>query len=1397
MMKVGTTKRIVLVLIIMIGMLGITISGVYADDQCSIIVSPNIAGLEITRGGREQLDLSGVFSDSQGHELSYTLDESEESLKARIKDGILLIDPLEIGEFEIKLTAECDVSKEEKQITIPVNVVESEDEGNPAQYGYDETPAEYVTPVFTISSDGVPLMGNDADNTILSHLKVTVPYFDLALYGLEDFYRYHTKNGRGNYIDDEVIERPTAMHLMIYVTERYYMGIPEDECCKGTSGILEFKTPLTMRNMYGEVAYKSKYSAYSITGDATSSYMKNLWGHDENLMYYRNHFFPLMSPGWGSTSDYQLLSDGDTFDVAMYTDWNFYNAGAFCSFDQDEYETKAGEMLLFSTMKTSSSEFGSGELKPISGLKAEIYDEDWNNIATIESDTAGFGYAFQQPGTYHIIGLDANAGTSRANKAPATADVTVTDPFVSFPFTRIFDQYGKVIPRVEKEDDIPGIDHYHVSVPSGTTQANIEWPDLPDDLTLYYWDYASQQAVQTGDTAVQNEDVVTILPELWNRDGKALVLADGEGNPIAAFTFGFYNPEGINFAPSLKPGIKPVTKLSWREKKDYTINMSDIFIDNDGDDMTYTASVDGADPEVTGDTFTYRSDQLGDHTIVITPADVKGKEGETYTLDLRITANQKPELKDPSDSSKEVTIRYDENVKINLINVFDDFDSDHIVYLISKDGGDYEASDIEEITEYGDYIGPVQREHWQARNFIYKPSGTEDMGEHVFRIKAKDDMGESDDVYTLTVTVADDRAPVPEQTEYTEYSMLNHYWICDYRSRFTDPEGDMMRYTYRVNDGPEMECGRDRTGDKWNIQRLLLSKNEKYTITFYATDSYSKTGSFVVNLYPTEEVIHNSQIEGNFFSGSESGNTVYDVHNGYPATWINGFKVSDNVTLRDVRYSEQDGHFNYYIDVDSMGIGSDDTFDITLRSEPSEEGLYVGPSFGITYYNENHITLKAEDGVTEGVLKWNNQSEKYPDYLQIIEHWRWYRIFVNIVESDAEPEELVIEPQKEGLYTGEYTDRTKVKARYSDGVVRNVKDYTLDRESFDKAGTQKLGASALGLTCDKDVTVMEVPSYMAILNDKGLHGRLRLMKVTDETGDPIENAIVTVGEPELNPDFSYATYDDYVDSMRQRYDVEVRLPMTVSGDSDIKIEFEMLRDNDYAIEFIKDAENISTEKDDLIRGILTVSLEHGKGQVAARWIDRMNQYVNGAHAYDQFDISIKTGACEVIGKVSSWDDKDNAEFLVYPSDMSDEEIRADATGSKEHALETSVEVQDAVKNANRHERTFKVERIDPANYKLAVIKPGKYVAPVVPFEVDGTADVGTIALRLYGDINNDGLLDVRDVTQIARFGVGKRQFTEEENLAADVNMDKTVDVRDITQLCRKIVGKSSSLDNIN
>ena len=75
---------------------------------------------------------------------------------------------------------------------------------------YDETDADSVTVNVTISNDGMPLMG--ADGTILANLDVTIPYFDLASYDLKGFYRCGTEFGWGDYINDNVIERPTALH---------------------------------------------------------------------------------------------------------------------------------------------------------------------------------------------------------------------------------------------------------------------------------------------------------------------------------------------------------------------------------------------------------------------------------------------------------------------------------------------------------------------------------------------------------------------------------------------------------------------------------------------------------------------------------------------------------------------------------------------------------------------------------------------------------------------------------------------------------------------------------------------------------------------------------------------------------------------------------------------------------------------------------------------------------------------------------------------------------------------------------------------------------------------------------------------------------------------------------
>lgn len=292
---------------------------------------------------------------------------------------------------------------------------------------YDETNADSVTVNVTISNDGIPLMG--ADGTILANLDVTVPYFDLADYGLSKYYRYGTEFGWGSYNDDELIERPTALHAYIYLIERYYMGLPADQCGRGTSGILDYKKKTDVLYMDGGLAYNSNRTpALNPTGSATSLYMKQFWGHDENLMYFRNHEYPLMGKGWGSTCDYILLSDGDRLDVAMFTNWDFYKDGGFNQFSQDVYSIAQGDTVTTSTFKagTSAAENGeSPELEAISGLNVAVYDKDWNKVADITGDGT-YSYTFDKAGTYYLMATDTGAKTTAAHYAPATAKVTVT-----------------------------------------------------------------------------------------------------------------------------------------------------------------------------------------------------------------------------------------------------------------------------------------------------------------------------------------------------------------------------------------------------------------------------------------------------------------------------------------------------------------------------------------------------------------------------------------------------------------------------------------------------------------------------------------------------------------------------------------------------------------------------------------------------------------------------------------------------------------------------------------------------------------------------------------------------------------------------------------------------------
>ena len=466
-----------------------------------------------TQGALLEVKMSELFKDSAGHDMTYTLSEGDYGTQTGIKqkDGeweLSFTNP-DTGTYEPTITATCaDDSSVTAAATLTITVEEGE-KGDESQYGYDETPQDRVRVYVTISSDGVPIRGNES--TVISHLEVNVPYFDLGLYGLDDFYRYHTEGGSGSYVDDQVVMRPTALHLYLYMIGVYYLGCTPEEVITGQAEIVGAAGGRGVENMLGAQAYEDTSLALNLTGSATSMYMQQFWGHDENLMYYRNHVYPLMSAGWGSTADYVLLSDDDTIDVAMFTDWSFWNdGGAFACFDQDAYSVQPGKSITFSTMKydtKSVADGGTEQFEPITGLTVAVYDKDWTLVETVEptmADGSDYTYTFAKEGTYYLFGIDPNAGTSDARKAPATAKVTVGSgekPFDPAEYYKDFD-FASITLDPKGTDYIYNIAEsrmnvshyanpgekkvYTVTVPKGTETVYVTYPaDFETNIAEY------------------------------------------------------------------------------------------------------------------------------------------------------------------------------------------------------------------------------------------------------------------------------------------------------------------------------------------------------------------------------------------------------------------------------------------------------------------------------------------------------------------------------------------------------------------------------------------------------------------------------------------------------------------------------------------------------------------------------------------------------------------------------------------------------------------------------------------------------------------------------------------------------------------------------------------------
>lgn len=200
----------------------------------------------------------------------------------------------------------------------------------------------------------------------------------------------------------------------------------------------------------------------------------------------------------------------------------------------------------------------------------------------------------------------------------------------------------------------------------------------------------------------------------------------------------------------------------------------------------------------------------------------------------------------------------------------------------------------------------------------------------------------------------------------------------------------------------------------------------------------------------------------------------------------------------------------------------------------------------------------------------------------------------------------------------------------------------------------------------------------------------------------------------------------------------------------------------------------------------------------------------------KFTVKDPNASATVSGTAVSWNATDDAQYYLYPSTMTDADIRAqwkkggtvsgyytEYTVTKETISSTTVDGK-AMKA-----QTFSFDTVPAGDYKLVIFKPEKYVPKIVPITVESTAlDLGQLKLWLYGDVNYDGVVDSADVLQMNRyttyktsiFGKGDAQEQAERfeagNITAIKNTDTIIDGSDVLQVNRYIAGKSSMFDAV-
>lgn len=162
---------------------------------------------------------------------------------------------------------------------------------------------------------------------------------------------------------------------------------------------------------------------------------------------------------------------------------------------------------------------------------------------------------------------------------------------------------------------------------------------------------------------------------------------------------------------------------------------------------------------------------------------------------------------------------------------------------------------------------------------------------------------------------------------------------------------------------------------------------------------------------------------------------------------------------------------------------------------------------------------------------------------------------------------------------------------------------------------------------------------------------------------------------------------------------------------------------------------------------------------------------------------------------------------IYDASATDLEMYEDIVLEESVIAEESVVTisEETLREDGLYCRTISLHNVEPGKYNLAVYVPGSYVIRTEYLSFSDDANIGERHMWLYGDVDDNGLVDARDATQVYRqasdlqsvFGSTTLSATETMRLrASDVNLDGFYNEEDAQQILNYSQKLPSSFDNI-